>query len=250
MSEPIRPRIANRFVEVMASRQAKSAIEAAFSLGYPALITGAPGTGKTTALMHHVKAYDGVYCAVGLADKTHRGMLEMLVSAYQLWNNAQYLNKLSEIVYSCLSSERGKLLIVDEYQTMEPAVLRELLNIQETCGIALVLSGNTERLAGTRRDEAAIEQINSRIGVHVKIGSPLPEDCVSIGVEFNVEGKDAYDVLKAYGCRSSLRQLVQLLEIAEGLSGGLGSLQLHHLEQAALMKHGDPNALTMSQKDK
>ncbi|RWG76582.1 MAG: hypothetical protein EOQ70_33205, partial [Mesorhizobium sp.] len=85
--------------------------------------------------------------------------------------------------------------MVDEYQNFTPTVLRELLHLQERCGFALLLAGNTHRLAGTRRDTHAVDQIESRIGMRFEIGQPTREDCVRIGAEHNVEGADAYEAI-------------------------------------------------------
>jgi len=78
-----------------------------------------------------------------------------------------------------------------------------------------------------------------------KLGKPLPEDCRDIAVEFNVEGKDAYAALETFGCQTSLRDLVRVLEIATVVTGGAGSIQLRHIQQATLKKYGDPSALKL-----
>ncbi|WP_208989286.1 hypothetical protein, partial [Pseudovibrio sp. POLY-S9] len=44
------------------------------------------------------------------------------------------------------------LLIIDEFQTLEASAKRELLNIQETCNLALVISGNGDRIAKSDKD--------------------------------------------------------------------------------------------------
>ncbi len=245
----ITPHRPSRFVDISASKAVRSAIEAAVDLGYPSLITGEPGTGKTTALLHHTAELSGVYCQVGQASKSVAGMYQMLLDAHSYGTDAKFLRDLSDVVYSQLRpsymDERGRLLVVDEIQTLDLAALRELLNIQETCRIPLVLCGNDERLAKTNSRDSAIDQIKSRIGVIRKLGKPLPEDCRDIAIEFNVEGKDARTALETFGCQTSLRDLVRVLEIASVITGGFGSIQLRHIEQATLKKYGDPSALAL-----
>lgn len=249
MTTLIAPRSTTRFVHTTASRQIKDAIAAAIDLGYPTLITGEPGTGKTTALLYHTAQFTGVYCQVGYASRTVKGMYQMLLDAHGIAVDRAFLKELSELVYwqlkPAFEAERGRLLIVDEVQTLDLSALRELLNIQETCRIPLVLSGNIERLARTKSHDSALEQINSRIGMRVRLGKPFPEDCRDLAIEFNVEGKDAYAAVEAYGARTSIRDLVKLLEVAERITGGVGSIKLGTLEHALLTLNGDQDALSL-----
>nr|BAN09566.1 conserved hypothetical protein [Mesorhizobium loti NZP2037] len=119
-----------------------------------------------------------------------------------------------------------RALLVDEYQNFTPAVLRELLHLQEYCGFALLLAGNTHRLAGTRRDTHAMDQLESRIGMRFEIGQPTREDCVRIGVEQNVDGADAYEAIVIYGENTSLRALCHLLQNCAALTSGIGGIRL------------------------
>ncbi|MGX9148184.1 hypothetical protein [Mesorhizobium sp. 128a] len=120
-------------------------------------------------------------------------------------------------------------LLVDEYQNFTPTVLRELLHLQERCGFALLLAGNTHRLAGTRRDIHAMDQIENRIGMRFEIGQPSREDCMRIGAEHNVEGADAYEAIVIYGENTSLRALCHLQNCAAATSD-VGSIRLPRIE--------------------
>ncbi|MBZ9982461.1 MULTISPECIES: hypothetical protein [unclassified Mesorhizobium] len=119
---------------------------------------------------------------------------------------------------------------MDEYQNFTPTVLRELLHLQERCGFALLLAGNTYRLAGTRRDIHAMNQIESRIGMRFEIGQPTREDCVRIGAEHNVEGADADEAIVIYGENTSLRALCHLLQNCAPATSGDGNIRLPRIE--------------------
>ncbi|MER8543888.1 hypothetical protein NKH17_31815 [Mesorhizobium sp. M1334] len=121
---------------------------------------------------------------------------ELVGRRYGVQKDSKFTYDLGKDCMNFLGARYGptRPLLVDEYQNFTPTVLRELLHLQEHCGFALLLAGNTHRLAGTRRDTHAMDQIESRIGMRFEIGQPTREDCVRIGAEHNVEGADALRV--------------------------------------------------------
>lgn len=247
MSGTIAPREPTRHVTITATRLVRSAIEAALELDYPSVVVGAAGSGKTTAVRDYIKRDGGVYCQAGLANKSVRGMFQMLVEAHDIYSNARHTAELAQVVYSRLqppTGRRGGLLIIDEFQTLEDSALREVLNIQETCKIPLVLCGNDKRLARTKSHNTALDQINSRLGIRVELGKPPAEDCRAIAVEFNVEGADAYRALETFGSATSLRDLTRVLEIAEMINPG-GGIALAQIETAVIKQYGNPDALKL-----
>lgn len=76
------------------------------------------------------------------------------------------------------------------------------------------------------------------------IGKPSRSDCRDIGVSFNVEGIETYEALTAFGMSTSLRELVDLLQKAEVITGGEGSIKYTTLE-AALLHYGGESALKL-----
>jgi DNA transposition AAA+ family ATPase len=183
-----------RFLETTAARQVKSAIERAIEDGEPSLIMSDPGMGKTTAVKHYAQELGGAYWEVRESEGSIRQMFLSLMNVFHFWHDSTHTNDIAEILYSRLGDghERKPFLIVDEFQNLELKAFRELLRIGERCGLPLVLSGNDKRLKQTKTGDVALAQIGDRIGVRVSIWPPFPEDCQSLAVEFNVEGKDAY----------------------------------------------------------
>jgi DNA transposition AAA+ family ATPase len=159
-------------------------------------------------------------------------MLLMLHDAYGVQKDSKHTYNLAKDCLNFLSARYGptRPLLVDEYQNFTPTVLRELLHLQERCGFALLLAGNTHRLAGTRRDAHAVDQIESRIGMRFEIGQPTREDCVRIGAEYNVEGADAYEAIVLYGENTSLRALCYLLQNCAAAANGVGNIRLPRIE--------------------
>jgi len=251
--ELIRPYVAKRFVEIEAVKQIREAIEYARAFDYPAYVISPPGYGKTTALWHLADEYKGFYCQIGAAQKSVSEMYRTLLSTFKILHNSTYQRDLFNVLVDSLLRESyymsepddKPLLIVDEFQTLEAQAKRELLNIQETCGLALVIAGNAERLvAENKRDTAAMEQIESRIGMRVTLPPLTEQDCIGIGAAMNVEGRDAYEAVESFGLQTNVRALVQMLQQADRLSGGGAGVRLQHIKSAVLSMHGKADALS------
>lgn len=188
-------------------------------------LIGRSGTGKSTALWHVARQMGGSYCEVSQASKNTKGMFELVLDSIG-WRHQQWL------------------LVVDEVQTLEATAFRELLRLQEKCELALVLAGNAERIAGRAKDANTWEQIESRISIQRLIPGPSRRDCDLIGSAFNVEGTDTYEALAAFGMRTNLRDLTQLLELAGGMTGGTG-IRLQHLKDALQMSKPKADVLRL-----
>lgn len=244
----------NGFIELSSSREIEAAITRAMSWEYPSLFIGDPGTGKTTALRHFVIKYDGFYCEVNEKTKSPGGLYKMLIQTMIGYRDGKTMwDDGAQLIYFLENHWSGRArrpLFVDEQQAFEAPALRELLHICERCQVPLVLAGNRERLAKTRKtDSVALEQIRSRIGWRVQLGKPNAADCESIGIEHNVEGKEAYAALASFGAGTNLRELVRLLQEAKVCTGGVGSIQLRHVKAAVLSIYGSRDALKLLSTD-
>lgn len=241
------PYITDIFVEISAVQRIRDAISYAIADAYPSYIVSDPGYGKTTALFYLAQEFGGAYCQIAEVNKNISGMYMALLEAFGILPNNMYEKDLFQQVIRDLSPSRyappqpRKILIVDEFQTLEDRTKRELLKIHETCGFALVLSGNSERIVSSgsgKKDVKALQQIEDRIGMRVAL-PPLDDgDCEQIGVAYGVEGMDAYRAIKAFGTQTNVRALVRLLQQAKRLAGGTAAIQLHHIKTALLALHG------------
>jgi DNA transposition AAA+ family ATPase len=251
------------FVETEAYRAVLAAITFAINLERPVRVIGGPGVGKTVALQKVARDTHCGYLCIDQRSKSAAGMYEAMLAAFGLHPNGRYLRDLHEQAIHELkptyfdaeyvSAERrwrvvrhpSRVLLVDEYQAMEQTALRELLWLCERVQLPLVLCGNGERLAQTRTNREALLQIQDRIASTTRVGKPVPTDCVSLAVEFDVQGKDAYEAVSAYGCRTSLRQLHNLLDVARVITSGRGSIQFGHLETAIRQITGRDDAVAL-----
>lgn len=247
-----RPYMTDIFVEIGAVRRIRSAISAAMDSPYPSYIVSDPGYGKTTALFHSAQEQGGAYVQIGEAHKNIGGMYLAVLLAFKISPDSTYERPLFDQIVRVISPSRWnmdaprRLLIVDEFQTLEDRTKRELLKIQETCGFALVLAGNSERITSSgKKDVPALQQIEDRIGVRVAL-PPLDEaDCIAIGSAYGVEGMDAYRAITAFGTQKNVRALARLLQQAKRLTGGTAAIQLQHIKTAVLALYGKTEALNL-----
>ena len=248
----IRPYVPVSFLEISPVSIIRTAIDTARQFPYPVQIQGAPGYGKTTALYHLSKEDGATYCHVGAGMKSVPDMYRMLLAAFEIQHDENYTRDLynrlvgtlrRRLEYDEIDGLPRRLLVVDEVQTLEATAQRELLNIQETCEIALIMSGNGERLAKSRVDRNAWEQINSRLGMRVQLPPLNEQDCIEIGTAFAVEGMDSYRAITAMGTQTSVRELIRVLEQAKVLTVGGSGIHLQHINQAVLAIYGTSDAL-------
>ncbi len=239
--ELIKPKLPDReyYVEISSVKRIREGIRYALTFGEPVRISSQAGFGKTTALYYLAEELKGHYCLIGQAHKNAGDMYRALLAAFKIYHGANYTRDLfNRLVgdlqnknYNRVIFERPRLLlIVDEIQTLEATALRELLNIQETCDIALVMSGNGERIARTKIDQAAWKQIDSRIGMEINLPSLSARDCELLGAAYGVEGMDAYEAICNFGTQTTARMLGRLLENAKRLTAGTGAIRLRHIE--------------------
>lgn len=226
------------FVEIAPVQDIRAGITYAQNFGWPSRVISRPGYGKTTALFYLAEELGGIYCHVGQAQSQTPDMYRMILKAAGNSRDKTYTRDLfDELVWTFRPDYWGgrederprQLLIVDEVQNLVATAQRELLNIQETCNLALVMSGNGERLARTRIDKAAWEQIDSRVGMEIFLGPLTRRDCEIIGAAFGVEGMDTYEAISNFGSQTSARMLGQLLDSAKRLTPHGGSIRLQHI---------------------
>ncbi len=225
------------YVEIGATKQVRTAIDRALCLSFPVCVTSAPGMGKSAALKYECEKHDYRYVEINQTVNSASNLYRTLFEAYSGYLcEQQYLYQIRRALRQAVapnwSKTRPRLLVVDEFQTLSVTLQRELLSIQEGFNIPLILSGNPERLARTKADKMAYEQIRSRVGPVIEIYPPAKEDCERLGAAYKVEGMDAYRDLVTFGSGKTVREICRLLDEAIRLRDG-NSVQLRHLEMAA-----------------
>lgn len=238
------------FVEIKAVSRARDAIHFAMLMPYPSRIISPPGLGKSTALRHLAKEFDGIYLEIGATDKDVGGMyLSLLAALGAFYFGNSKRGALESLALALGSAARHvggnkKLVMVDEFQTLEDTAKRELLRIQEEFGIALVLSGNPERLADGRRGPSrAIRQVEDRIGLNVELPVLDDQDCDLIASAYGVSGDDAMSAARALGGKTNARELCRALQYARLTIPEGASVRLAHIKNAVMSLKGKTSAV-------
>jgi hypothetical protein len=250
------------FVETETYRRVKEAAAHASLVPNAVLVYGKAGLGKTVAL-YKIASETGA--ALFEVDPTIKGPGAMLESFILAFGHKLHGSKTRDLLYQCKQIARpdshalqygsgelspdqyrqSRLLLVDEYQNFEPSALRLLFGICFEAQLPLLVCGNSETLASRSREaKLAMEQISQRMLMRFEVRKPLASDCRNIGILFNVEGMEAYAAIAAFGCQTSLRELVDLLQKATFMTGGEGSIHRRHLE-SALIGYGGGKSLSL-----
>lgn len=125
------------------------------------------------------------------------------------------------------------LVVVDEFQTAEDRTKRELLRLHETCGFALMLSGNSERIASSSKtDPNAVRQIEGRIGMRVHLPGLDQEDCNLLADAYGIAGQDAIHAVQVIGRKTNARNLGRVLQLAGQMTGDSAPVRLAHIMNA------------------
>jgi hypothetical protein len=115
--------------------------------------------------------------------------------------------------------------------------MRSILELAENAKLPLTFIGNPAVLKRRRSEAAAFDQIEDRI-IYKRTIEVTAADIEAFGVEYNLEGRDAYAALVRYGEATSLRQVAALLVRARLCAGPKGSLTLKHLTEAVGLMQG------------
>lgn len=198
------------------------------------VIVGAPGIGKTTALQAMKKQRQTVIVTLTpehgkLRDGLWR-LAEEVRAESRTWSARQvgngYISRriVAEVRelqrYGLDNRVNSRLLIVvDEAQHAEDALIESLRAIQDATGCALVFVGNPTFRA--RLNKTGFEQVLSRLNKTLPLPGVQPGDVAAICEAHGVVGKRAQQLLETVAARAteSLRRVVDVIEDARDFVG-------------------------------
>lgn len=216
---------APRFVPTPTAEAIAAALQHAQHMPDMVVITGAPGTGKTTAACEYTRQNPNVWKLV--ADPSLNsvrallGALAHLVGAYD--THSQY--RICRSIMTKLTGTGG-LLIVDEAQHLSSAMLDQLRTFHDQAAVGIALLGNEAivgRLEGGRRS-AEFAQLYSRVGMRLKRPKPLKGDVDALLDAWSVAPGEARDQLRAVARHAGgLRNLNKCWRLATMIANAEGA---------------------------
>ncbi|BBF92911.1 ATP-binding protein [Blastochloris tepida] len=224
------------FIETSVYRIIESVADRALRLQKPALITGAPGVGKTRALQEladrrgMVGAWRPAVTIIEVSStlgQTARGLITAVANAlgHQWYRSAD--DTLRDI---CISDD--EMLILDEAQNIKANLLRQLLTLNDSQGLTMMFCGNDRMLKYVHSADSALEQAGSRFYLAENILGISAEDADRITNYFNVEDKSVYMKMRDIGAVRHARGVVKVLRIAQDIAGARQPIRLSHVDDA------------------
>lgn len=214
-----------RFIDTPTSRIVRSAVEFVRDRRGRALVVGAPGVGKTFTLMDIVRHDDRARLITATpANSKLKSFLGMVANVFHIHTSREHSADIEQTLWWELRrnfAPEGYYLIIDEAQTLELDTFRTAQHL--------------------------FEQLADRLFYHVTVAGHTREDIIAFDVDYNVEGKDAHDLLVRFGLETSLRQVSVLLQEARHVAGPSGSIRLPHLNEALIFLRG-PDAVRQLKK--
>jgi DNA transposition AAA+ family ATPase len=225
------------FIETSVYRIIESVADRALRLHWTAVITGAPGVGKTRALQELAErrpAVDGGgRAAVTIIEvnsslgQTARGLITVVANALGYsWYHSSY-ETLRDI-----RPRDNEILIFDEAQNIKANLLRDLLTLNENRGLAMMFCGNDRMLKYTHSADSALEQIGSRFHLTENILGVSADDADRITNYFNVEDKAVYLKMRDIAAVRHARGVVKVLRLAQDIAGARQPIRMSHVEDA------------------
>lgn len=184
--EPLVRRVEMESGIVFAPEQRKAIFEAANS--GVMIITGGPGTGKTTIIKALIRIYESMRCAVALAAPTGRAAKRMSESTA---HEAKTIHRLLEVEYKngedgdtvFVRNERNLLeediIIVDEVSMLDMFLLCSLLRAIRP-GARLVLIGDSDQLPSVGAGNVLRDLLESRVFNTVRLTEVFRQDSESL----------------------------------------------------------------------
>jgi hypothetical protein len=194
-------------------------------------IFGPPGVGKTKTLNEYLIEREQGDAWLATMSPSSSGLcqaIEVVAHAVGLKHASGGARRLKLAIEQRIAGRRG-ILIIDEAQHLSMAAVEELRAIHDTTGVGLALVGNeqsyTRFLGGSHAANYA--QINSRIGLKLRLGKPTRQDVAVLAESYGVTGDDCLDVLVQVASRpGALRSVAKMLDLVSKSSVKVDVLSL------------------------
>ena len=235
-------RKAEQFLELERQRQCLRNTQLVYSTleylrvtNHIALIIGAAGSGKTTALKHYADENNGViYVQADVTKGSPRAALNLIVKAMGLKKRGTSSEMLDTLIDELADTNR--LIIIDEAQHLTERSFDTLRALNDRAGVGLVYAGTPDilnRMYG--RHEAEFDQVHSRIGYICKLNNRYTQNDIQyIFSDFNLDKTIVKRLYNVSSRKGGLRIAINIFRLASDIAKTSGEeLTVQHLEYAA-----------------
>ncbi|MDW8399832.1 MAG: AAA family ATPase [Acetobacteraceae bacterium] len=210
------------FVSTPTAQRVMAALGYAQLAGDVAVIYGAAGVGKTSAVLEYARTRPNVWVAT--MTPGHAGVTAALEEVAQAMGVRDCPQAPARIHREVVARGRGTggLVVVDEAQHLSVAALDALRAIHDAAGVGLALVGNDlvyARMTGGTR-AAYLDRLFSRIGKRLSIRRALDEDIAAVA---EAAGAQAWACVREIGRQAgALRTVVKTLRLARMMAQAAG----------------------------
>lgn len=205
----------------------------------PALVIGAPGTGKSTALQALI-AKPSRLITWDPTVTTLRHGLEHIADALETSRPAAWFTA-REIRRLCVNRARslhayaqpdGIIIAFDECQFMSLELLETVRTIWDLTNVPMLFAGNDQFRGQITKKR--FEAFFSRLGLRCHLPPPEPGDVAALCRCHKIAGAREHDLLSDIAARvGELRTVVKVLRLARDLGGPDKPVRVEQLREAA-----------------
>jgi hypothetical protein len=213
-----------RFVATPTARAVMDVLAHAQHMPDMVVVTGAPGTGKSSAACEYTRSNPNVWKLVAEPSiSTTRALLSAIAVLLGAYGRGSP-DSMSNSIKQKLVGRRG-LIIVDEAQHLTSGMLDQLRAFHDQCDVGVALVGNDAivgRLEGGKH-RAEFAQLYSRVGMRINRPKPRSADITALLDAWGVPAGEARERLRAVArYAGGLRNLNKCWRLAEMIARNEG----------------------------
>lgn len=200
-----------------------------------AMVYGAAGAGKTTALKHYAANNPGViYVTANACTQTARAILYMISEALGKIPTGSVFLVMRDLVAALRNTNR--LIIIDEADHLSLKALQAVRNLYDEAGVGLLLSGN-ERIKNQMygRGSSQFDQLRSRVSCKKQVDNDY--SMAEIQMMFPMLREDCQKHLLVVARMESLRTAVErYMFAAQCAAAQQHALTVDYLRQSEMLQ--------------
>ena len=208
-------------VETSIFREIRDAVNYGRQARRAVAVIGQPGLGKTHALTWIAEREPAaIYWSVPTARSSLKAVIKALLDAFGYPSEHEHSDRLwQQLEFVVEGFAAGEaFLIIDEAQRLPLDILVEIVDFPERYGLPVVVAGNPELLRRTQVKSGAFDQILSRCAIQLALHKPSDSDLILLAADFDVLGADARAAAVAFGSKTSIWELVVVLETSRAFA--------------------------------